>query len=359
MGKTYSTMITPDRERGQHLKFEDRCSIQIFRKLGYSLRRIAEELDCSPSTVMYELRRGTGTRNGSRGRFPQYSAKRGQKNYEVNRARCHRPCKGDYASPFIRWMSEKVKAHGWSLDACVGYAKKHHLFPEETIPCTKTLYNDLWAGRLPIDPFDIPEALSRKRKHKALRKNKRIYGTSIEERPEEVMERIHCGHWEIDTVVGRKKGRESVVLTILEKASDYYLAIKIPGKNADAVMAALEVLREEFGAEHFPEIFRTITSDNGSEFERLSELEDYGTTVYFAHPYSSWERAQNERHNRILRRFIPKGVSIELFSAEQILEYADEINALPRRHLGYSTPEEVFDTFLDQVYSVDKVHVVA
>jgi IS30 family transposase len=55
--------------------------------------------------------------------------------------------------------------------------------------------------------------------------------TSIEERPEEVMERIHCGHWEIDTVVGRKKGRESVVLTILEKASDYYLAIKIPGKK--------------------------------------------------------------------------------------------------------------------------------
>lgn len=189
--------------------------------------------------------------------------------------------------------------------------------------------------------------------------NEMMNGTSIEERPEEVMERIHCGHWEIDTVVGRKKGRESVVLTILEKASDYYLAIKIPGKNADAVMAALEVLREEFGAEHFPEIFRTITSDNGSEFERLSELEDYGTTVYFAHPYSSWERAQNERHNRILRRFIPKGVSIELFSAEQILEYADEINALPRRHLGYSTPEEVFDTFLDQVYSVEKVHVVA
>ena len=344
MGKTYSTMITPDRERGQHLKFEDRCSIQIFRKLGYSLRRIAEELDCSPSTVMYELRRGTGTRNGSRGRFPQYSAKRGQKNYEVNRARCHRPCKGDYASPFIRWMSEKVKAHGWSLDACVGYAKKHHLFPEETIPCTKTLYNDLWAGRLPIDPFDIPEALSRKRKHKSLRKNKRIYGTSIEERPEEVMERIHCGHWEIDTVVGRKKGRESVVLTILEKASDYYLAIKIPGKNADAVMAALEVLREEFGAEHFPEIFRTITSDNGSEFERfyLNESIHENVKVFYTDPYKSYHKPECERNHEFIRFIFQKHTSLDNVKQGDLDLMFSHINSYIRKELGGKTPYELF-----------------
>lgn len=354
MGKLNHTTMTPDRERGQHLRFEDRCSIKVFRKLGYSLRRTAEAINCSPSTVMYELRRGTGKRHGNRGRFPEYSAKRGQANYEINRSRCRRSGKTASCSPFIRWMTKMIKDHSWSIDGCVGYAKKHHLFKDECIPCTKTLYNDLWAHRLPITPFDVPEALSRKGKHGKSRKHKRPYGKSIEERPKEVMDRIVCGHWEIDTVVGHRNGNESVVLTLLEKASDFYMAIKIPGKTADAVMSALEVLREEFGEKHFSKVFKTITADNGSEFKRLSELEAYGTGIYFAHPYSSWERAQNERHNRMLRRYIPKGASIDNYSAEQILSFADEMNALPRKRLSYATPEEIFDAFLDQVYSFDK-----
>ena len=70
-----------------------------------------------------------------------------------------------------------------------------------------------------------------------------------------------------------------------------------------------------------------------------------------------WERAQNERHNRIFRRYIPKGVSIDLYFAEQILHFADEMNALPRKQLGYRTPEELFETFLDKVYSLKKIQV--
>ncbi|MCH3955417.1 MAG: IS30 family transposase [Eubacterium sp.] len=350
------TTITPDRERGQHLRFEERCSIKIFKKLGYSLRKIAQQINCSPSTVMYELRRGTGIRKGNRGRFPQYSARRGQRNYEINRSRCHKSHKIADSDPFLQWMYGKVNNYKWSLDSCVGYAKRQQLFPTEQIPCTKTLYNELWAGNLELPLTQLPEALSRKsHKNRRTCQNKRVLGKSIEKRPEEVLERISCGHWEIDTVVGRKRGSESVVLTLLEKKTDYYMAIKIPGKDADSVMAALEVFREEYN-EHFTDIFKSITADNGTEFSRLSELEEYGVDVYFAHPYSSWERPQNERHNRILRRYIPKGVSINRYSADQILSFADEINALPRRPLGYCTPEELFEAFLDQVYSVDKVH---
>lgn len=80
-------------------------------------------------------------------------------------------------------------------------------------------------------------------------------------------------HWEIDTIVGYKAGSESVVLTIVEKKTDYYIAIKIPGKDAGSVITAMEGLREEYGEEHFAEIFKTITADNGSEFDMLSELE--------------------------------------------------------------------------------------
>ena len=361
MDQLNTTTFTPDRERGQHLKFEDRCSIKIFKKLGYSLRSIAAELNCSPSTVMYELRRGTGERNGSRGRFPEYSAKRGQANYEINheinRSRCHKHHKLDVNSPFIKWVVKQVKEKNWSLDVCVGWARRHKKFPKDQILCAKTLYNELWAGNLPLTPFDLPEALSRKHKSSHSRQNKRILGRSIEERPEEASLRAECGHWEIDTVVGHRAGKESVVLTLVEKKTDYYLAIKIPGKDADSVIAALEVLREEYGEAEFSEVFKTITADNGNEFERLAEIESWGSKVYFAHPYSSWERPQNERHNRLFRRYIPKGRSIDDYSAEQILSYADEMNAYPRRILGYSSPEEFFDEFLDQVYSIDKVQV--
>ena len=351
------TTFTPDRERGQHLKFEDRCSIKIFKKLGYSLRSIASAIDCSPSTVLNELKRGTGKRNGSRGRHPEYSAKRGQANYESNRSKCHKAHKLAECGAFVEWMTRQVKDHKWSFDACVGYARRKRLFPENQIPCTKTLYNELWAGNLSLSLFDVPEALGRSRKKHRSRKNKRVFGTGIDARQQIAANRIECGHWEIDTVIGHKADRESVVLTIVEKKTDYYIALKIPGKDADSVITALEVLREEYGKEHFAEIFKTITADNGSEFERLSELEAWGVGIYFAHPYSSWERPQNERHNRLFRRYVPKGKSIDNYSAEQILWFADEMSALPRKHLGYATPEKLFKEFLDQVYSVDNVHV--
>lgn len=126
-------------------------------------------------------------------------------------------------------------------------------------------------------------------------RTRRYYGASIEERPSEASERAVEGHWEIDTVVGKRAGKESVALTLVEKKTDYYMAIKIPGKDPYSVLAAMVTLREEYGEEHFKEMFKSVTADNGSEFSRLSKLEEYGVSVYFAHPYLSWERPQNER----------------------------------------------------------------
>mgnify|MGYP001018859951 CR=1 FL=1 len=109
----------------------------------------------------------------------------------------------------------------------------------------------------------------------------------------------------------------------------------------------MEVLRKEYGEDKFYKVFKTITADNRSEFENLKSLEEWGVQIYFAHSYSSWERAQNERHNRLFRRYVPKGASIENCPDEQIMWFADEMNDLPRRQLDYSTPAELFDEFLD------------
>ena len=97
-------------------------------------------------------------------------------------------------------------------------------------------------------------------------------------------------------------------------------------------------------------VFKTMTSDNGSEFSGLSDIESL-VSIYFCHPYSSFERGSNERHNGILRQFFPKGRSINDFSEDEIMYYVDLINAKPRKILGYKTPEEIFDEEMDKIYS--------
>lgn len=87
---------------------------------------------------MYDGKRGARERNGSRGRYPDYSLKRGRQLHEMNRFRCHKACKISEDSPFVKWMIDKIFNHQWSIDECVGYAMEHKLFKESDIPCTKT-----------------------------------------------------------------------------------------------------------------------------------------------------------------------------------------------------------------------------
>ncbi|EJW97319.1 integrase core domain protein [gut metagenome] len=249
-------------------------------------------------------------------------------------------------------MTAQVREHKWSLDACVGYAKRYNLFSAEEMVCTHTLYNEVWAGNLSLGILELPEAMKRKQKKDSKpRENKKKFGKSIDLRPEIASQRIEEGHWEGDTVVGKRAGKESVVFSLIEKKTENYLAFRIPDKSSEAVMTAMRALKEEYG-ERFAQVFKTITVDNGSEFADFAQCEEWGTEVYFAHPYTSWERAQNERHNGLLRAFVPKGTSMENYSAEYILAAADELNARPRRKLGYCTPEELFDAFLDRIYAV-------
>jgi IS30 family transposase len=349
MDKPYSITELEERKRGQHLGAEERGAIQRLKRMGFSNRAIAREINCSPSTVGYELRRGTAEYSG-RGRRPGYHAKRGAAVYLTNRAHCHRPKRHLANSAFLRWAVEKLTVHNWSFDTCVGRARLLKRFEGHIIPCTKTLYNLLWSGDLPVTPFQLPEALSR-RQHGKPRISKRLNGKSIDLRPAEVAERIRFGHWESDTVLGRKKKGEPATFTIVERLTGYYLTIRIQGKTTQGVADAMRQLYHEFGS-RFSQVFRTITTDNGSEFAAFSEMEAYGTQVYFAHPYSSWERPINERCNRILRRFMPKGKSMRNYTDDQVLMFSDEINTMPRRRLNYRTPEELFEDHLDQIYKL-------
>ena len=104
------TTIMPERKRGQHLQREDRGAIQSLVRQGLSGRAIAKELNCSPTTISNELKRGTPPRKSNKGRAPGYSAKRGEAVYRANRTYSKKPHKIAQCSSFINWLTDKVLA---------------------------------------------------------------------------------------------------------------------------------------------------------------------------------------------------------------------------------------------------------
>ena len=301
----YST-VSAERKKGQHLGMAERGAIKALKQQGFGTRAIAREIGCVPSTITNELRRGTPARKSSKGKSPGYSPKLGQAVYEANRAACHRKPKADSCRDFSEWVIRQVREHKWSLDACCGYAKLHHLFEPSQMVCSRTLYNMVWNGQLPIHPTELPEALKRKTKKRRVRENKKRYGTSISERPEIASLRLEEGHWEGDTVVGKRAGKESVVFSLLEKKTETYLAFRIPGKTSEAVMNLMNELHDEYG-EHFSQIFKTITVDNGSEFADFAKVEKWGTNAFFAHPYTAGRAPKTSATTACFGLLSPRG----------------------------------------------------
>lgn len=130
------------------------------------------------------------------------------------------------------------------------------------------------------------------------------------------------------------------------------MVLDIAAKSATAVSDALSGIRNTFG-EQFSQVFKTITGDNGSEFANLSTLENQSDTkVYFTHPYSSFEKGTNERHNGLIRRFILNGKRISDYTSADISFIEDWMNTLLRRILNYKTLEELFEIHLDEIYAI-------
>ena len=337
-----------EHRKGQHLLAEERHEIEVRLKDGWSPYRIAKHLGRAYNTIKDEIARGTVYLY--HGKIARYKANAGEQQYKENRQNSRRQYKRLEVSSFIGYVEEHF-AEGWSLDVCAGKALETGKFRRDQIVCTKTLYNYVDRGLIGIKNIDLPEKLSRNTKKEKVRKNKRILGDSIELRPESVELREEFGHWEVDTVVGSKCEGEPCTVTFTERTTRKSIWIKADDHTADSVQAAIESVFSYFG-DMASVVFKTVTGDNGSEFAKLVELAEQGAKVYFTHPYSSWEKGTNECHNKLLRRFIPKGVSMTKYSAEDIAYMADWANMLPRKILGYRTPDELFEAELDRIYAL-------
>ena len=346
MDHSYSN--TKPHQKGKHLSKDDRITIQVMHSIGCSNRAIARELNCSPSTIGYELKRGTVSLYT--GNVKRYKAAKGQMTYERHRRECGRKSLFLHRSRFINYVSHCFHKRGWSLDACVGYALAEGIFPKDQVVSTKTLYNYVNLGLMDIKNIDLPEKVKRNTKARRARANKRILGRSIDDRSPRIDTRKDFGHWECDLVLGHKTKDDDVLLTLCERKTRCFFMIKIEDKTSASVMKAFDKLREFYGSK-WNRIFKSITTDNGSEFADLSNLEQVSKTlVYYAHPYTSCDKGSVERHNGLIRRYIPKGDRMDKCSAEDIAKIEVWCNSLPRKILNYKTPEECFDTEFDHIY---------
>lgn len=337
--------------KNKHLSFKERTIIELRLKDGFSPYKIAKELGRSINTVLNEIRRGTTTQIKQGKPVQMYIADTGANIYNKNRENSCCTFKRLECSEFINYVVDMVKNHSWSVDACVGYALATGKFERSQMVCTKTLYNYIDLGLLSVTNADLPIKLRRNTKQSRVKKHKKKLGKSIAERPDDINTREEFGHWEIDTVIGKKSNKDCVLLTIVERKTRNAFIHKIESKTANAVTRALNTIRELYG-DKFSEVFKSITGDNGSEFADLSSLEsDTDTKVYFTHPYSSFEKGTNERHNGLIRRFIPKGKRICDYDSLDIAFIEEWMNTLPRRILNYKTPEELFEMHLDKIYA--------
>lgn len=160
---------------------------------------------------------------------------------------------------------------------------------------------------------------------------------SIEERPQVVETREDFGHWEVDTVIGSKDKSELVRLTLVERKTRFEILTLIENKSAQAVTQGIRRLQTQLGSYMNP-IFKSITVDNGSEFSLLTlQLKDQ-VSVYFAHPFASWERGTCENQHKLIRRFLPKGMRLNDISDRKLQIIQRYMNSYPRKSLGGANP---------------------
>lgn len=314
---------------------------EISRQLasGYSIRRIAKNLDRAPSTISREVNRTVVHRKYYRAIFAQQHS-------NVIRHKTRKSRKLTTNIP-LRKIVFYYLSKNWSPEQI---AKRLILLYPNDMDMRishEAIYSYLYV--LPRGQLKRRLISHLRRHHKHRRKGNKgrkrsgpvTDFLSIEERPAEVADRTVPGHWEGDLIIGSRNA--SALGTLLERTTRMTFLVKLENQDAPVVRKAFA---EEF--RHLPKgLKRTLTYDQGQEMaqHRLFTKET-DITVYFAHPHSPWERGSNENTNALLRQYFPKGTDFAKISKGRLKEVQDELNERPRKTLGWYTPHEKFAELL-------------
>ena len=335
----------------------DRNKLEAYLRVKASPKFIAKELGCHISTVYREKKRGQYMHlNTDYTTEIRYSSDKAQMRRDYLQTSKGASIKLGNDYEFVRYIADKIRSGKSPAVALADIKRENRTF--RTSVCLRTLYAYIDSGLiLGVTNKNLLVKGSRKRKH---RKTKAIKsaprGTSIEKRPKEINNRASFGHWELDSVIGkRKKGK--TVLTLIERKTRYAITFVAKNKSSAETVRFINSLERKYG-KYFSRIFKTITVDNGTEFANTlgMQFSPYTkrkrTAVYYCHPYSSYERGTNENYNRLLRRFIQKSTAIEHYTPTEIKSAETFLNTYPRALLAWQTPAELFEYELSKITQI-------
>lgn len=319
-----------------HLNLSERGQIEGMLRVGTSKAAIAATLGRNRTTVSRELKRGTG-RDGV------YRAADGQSRYQENRSACVRPRALDHP-PLRDYVRDKLPLF-WSPEQISHRLRLEFPYDGWMRVSTEAIYRTLYTDPKWKNAFGSYLRRGRRRRQKrGLRYERRgpiANRVSIEQRPQEVEALTEYGHWEGDTLIG--KNQQGAVLTLVERKADLLRAVPLTSRKAEEVAQAI---RSVFASLPSP-LRKTITFDNGSEFALHEAIaRDLSINVYFAHPYSSFERGRIENANGLLRQYLPKSMTFSRLSSQHLAPIVNELNDRPRKKQAYRTPNEVFQKLL-------------
>lgn len=338
----------------KHLTKTDRLRIERWRNQGLKPKEIAAKLRVHISTIYRELKRGEYERlNGQTWEMEtSYSPDIAEARYQENLRNKGPELKIGADHELAKYIEDTIIERECSPAAVLGYAEIDGKQFSVTLSAP-TIYSYIHKGVfLRLTMADCPRHGTQKNAYQHVEKKEPARapaGESIDNRPEEVKERKVFGHWEMDTVYSAKSKGKAVLLTITERKTRKEIIVLLPNRKAETITRAVNALERKYGAVKFRTIFKSITVDNGSEFAAAEDLEKScinktlpRTKVYYAHPYSSWERGTNENQNGMIRRKMPKGTVFENVSAADVAAVEDWMNTYPRRVLGYKTSEMAY-----------------
>ena len=283
---------TTKRRKGQHLTLIERGKIEAFLKINMPKSQIAYEIGISIRTLYREINRGMvrGLLNSDYSTYDTYSAEFAHKKYLEAMKSKEGTLKIGKNRKLIEYVENSMLNDRNSPYVALEKAKKENI---EVNICLKTLYNYIHKQLfINFSEKDMIYKKDRRKQEKNPKRIRKIGGRSIGERPEAINNREEVGHFEADTVVG-KRGTKEAILVLTDRKTRLEMVRKIPDKTAESVIKELRKIIAEY-----PGVIKSITSDNGSEFMRADKIEEENIAYYYAHSYSSWERGSNENNNK-------------------------------------------------------------
>jgi IS30 family transposase len=299
---------------------------------GSSIREVASRLERAASTVSREI-----ARHGGCPAYRAHDADRQAWDSAMRPKRCllavNRKLRDIVASKLML---------NWSPEQISGGLKTRYPHDKRMRVSHETIYRSLFIQARGVLKKELMDHLRSRRRMRRSRyasehgqsRGQIVDAISIRERPADAEDRAVPGHWEGDLLVG---GKNSYVVTLVERHSRFLMLIKVPNRDTAVVVAALSRHVRKLPAT----LRRSLTWDRGLEMAKHKDFTvATDVQVYFCDPQSPWQRGSNENTNLLLRQYFPKGTDLSVYSQAQLDQVSLRLNQRPRKTLGFQTPAD-------------------